>query len=153
MNDTILPKNISLLNRNSAYDDELEELFPTNASVDCIGGSANCVGGSYPGTLTTTGGIWTYPGSIPVGNGSACSGSVSVAYPSKSAAGDFFKIQYSETEVRCAITRKMLPAGSPVMLLGGMVISAEAFERFLEENLSGLIARHQDLHTDSGYEE
>ena len=56
--------------------------------------------------------------------------------------------------MRCAITRKMVPAGSPIMLLGGMVISAEAFERWLEEHLADMIGRHCDLHTDNpGYEE
>jgi hypothetical protein len=74
--------------------------------------------------------------------------------PAKTAAGDFFKVQYAEVAVRCAITRKMVPAGSPVMLLGGMVISAEAFENWLEEHLAGMISRHQDLHTDNaGYDE
>ena len=66
----------------------------------------------------------------------------------------FLKVQYAQNEVRCAITRKMVPAGSPIMLLGGMVISQEAFENWLEEHLSALICRHTDVHTDtSGYDE
>jgi hypothetical protein len=70
--------------------------------------------------------------------------------PAKTAAEDFLKIQYTQVEVRCAITRKTLPAGSPVMLIGGMIISREAFENWLEEHLAGMVCRHQDLHTDQG---
>jgi hypothetical protein len=74
--------------------------------------------------------------------------------PAKTAAGDFLKIQYAEVEVRCAITRKMVPVGAPIMLLGGMVISQEAFENWLEEHLSALLCRHTDVHADSsGYDE
>jgi hypothetical protein len=74
--------------------------------------------------------------------------------PPKTAVEDFLKVQYTSVEVRCAITRKMVPVGSPVMLLGGMVISQEAFENWLEEHLAGMISRRQDVHADnSGYEE
>jgi hypothetical protein len=80
---------------------------------------------------------------------------VTASWQPASAVDAFLKIQFTAVEVRCAITRKMVPAGSAVMLLGGMVISAEAFEKWLEGHLSELICvRHGDLHTDAGaYEE
>lgn len=110
----------------------------------------NGAGDTVP--LTTTYGDPNYGGLV-----GSCSNVATFGpfVPTKTAAGDFFKVQYAETEVRCAITRKMVPAGSPVMLLGGMVVSQEAFENWLEEHLAGMIGRHQDLHTDAnaGYDE
>jgi hypothetical protein len=126
---------------------------PKNETVNSLIG--NYTGGTYyPGNGDS--GPWTIPALNPI-PAVASSNSVSQFgpwLPAKTAAGDFLKVQYADVEVRCAITRKMLPAGSPVMLLGGMVISAEAFERWLEEQLVGMISRHQDLHTDNqGYDE
>ena len=109
------------------------------------------VGDTVP--MTTTYGDPNY-GGLTGGFGTNSIQTFGPFVPTKTAAGDFFKVQYAEVEVRCAITRKMVPAGSPVMLLGGMVISQQAFESWLEEHLAGMISRHQDLHTDNaGYDE
>jgi hypothetical protein len=115
-------------------------------------------GGGAPVTVTGVG-TGTGPGNTipavpaPIAVGNAMQ-QVGPWIPAKTAAGDFLKIQYAEVEVRCAITRKMVPVGAPIMLLGGMVVSQEAFENWLEEHLSALLCRHQDLHTDNpGYDE
>jgi hypothetical protein len=104
----------------------------------------------YSGPPVTVTGVGTGVNAFPFPNcvgsvGGSVSNVTAWAAP-RTAVGDFLKIQYAEVEVRCAITRKMVPAGSPVMLLGGMVISQEAFEKWLEGHLAELIGRHQDLH-------
>jgi hypothetical protein len=129
-----------------------------NGSISSSGGSDGSFwgGSSIPMTVT---GINPHAGTAvpPNVHTVTAAGTVpmsSMGWQPGSAVDAFLKIQYTQVEVRCAITRKMVPAGSPVMLLGGMVISAEAFERWLEEHLSSLICRHTDLHTDtSGYDE
>ena len=74
--------------------------------------------------------------------------------PASTAAGDFLKIQYAQTEVKCAITKKKVPAGSPIMLIGGVVISQEAFEDWLERTLcASLIPQVETMHEISGYDE
>ena len=108
----------------------------------------------YSGPPVTVTGVGTgvNPPLLPHSYGGVAN--VTASWQPASAVDSFLKIQYTAVEVRCAITRKMVPAGSPVMLLGGMVISQEAFENWLEEHLSALICRHEDVHTDNGmYEE
>jgi hypothetical protein len=137
------------LNRTFSGTPEVKFTFdPKNSSVNSIGT------GNYGGFFDSGNASWFPPpvgGSVPV--------PVTVAnnlqaignwLPTKTAAEDFLKIQYTSVEVRCAISRRNIPAGSPVMLIGGMIISREAFENWLEENLASMICRHQDLHTDQG---
>jgi hypothetical protein len=105
-------------------------------------------GGGTSAPMTVTGiGPNVYGGG---GGGVGVASSTAGWVPPRTPVDDFFKIQYTAVEARCAITRKMIPVGSPVMLLGGMVISQEAFENWLEEHLAGMIGRHEDVHTDNG---
>lgn len=121
-------------------------LNPTFTGINPFAGASN------PANATVT--VSSGTGLPAVANSANMFQQVGAWMPNKTAAGDFLKIQYAEVEVRCAITRKIVPAGSPVMLLGGMVVSQEAFENWLEEHLSALICRHEDVHTDtSGYDE
>jgi hypothetical protein len=124
-----------------------------SGSIGSSGGSDSTFWGGSTAPCVT--GINPYAaGSIPPNVHTVTASNATIPWQPASAVDAFLKIQYTQVEVRCAITRKMVPAGSPVMLLGGMVISAEAFERWLEEHLSSLICRHTDLHTDtSGYDE
>jgi hypothetical protein len=120
-----------------------------------VNGSLNssfgtCTGGTSAPTFTGVN-PHEYSSGISVPNVTVSNGTIATAtwQSPRSAVGDFLKVQYADVEVRCAITRKMVPAGRPVMLLGGMVISQEAFENWLEEHLAGMIGRHGDLHTDN----
>lgn len=116
-----------------------------NSSIGSAGVSVN--GGGTAWDLSTGGS--SAPNFTGV-NPHACVSNVTAWAPTKTAVDDFLRIQYTTVEVRCAITRRIIPAGRPVMLLGGMVISAEAFENWLEEHLAGMIGRRQDVHADNG---
>src|ERR1700741_4787802 len=85
-----------------------------SSEVNSASGSGYWLNGTWYSSLTGDSVPITVTGTVPHNTVPSFPSPPATNWlPAKTAAEDFLKIQYAAVEVRCAITRKMIPVGTP----------------------------------------